>query len=46
MFALKMSTLSPQVDEGENPLAFSQIFQLIPEGGSYYVYVLFTIFKV
>lgn len=25
------------VDDGENPLAFSQTFQLIPEGGSYYV---------
>ncbi|EPQ58553.1 nuclear transport factor 2 [Gloeophyllum trabeum ATCC 11539] len=25
------------VDDGENPLQFSQVFQLIPEGGSYYV---------
>jgi hypothetical protein len=28
-----------QVDDGVNPLQFSQVFQLIPEGGSYYVYV-------
>lgn len=28
-----------QVDDGEYPLKFSQVFQLIPEGGSYYVYV-------
>ncbi|KAI0093801.1 nuclear transport factor 2 [Irpex rosettiformis] len=26
------------VDDSTNPLAFSQIFQLIPEGGSYYVF--------
>ncbi|KAF9484889.1 nuclear transport factor 2 [Pholiota conissans] len=26
------------VDDGENPLNFSQVFQLIPEGGSYYVF--------
>jgi hypothetical protein len=26
------------VDEGENALNFSQVFQLIPDGGSYYVY--------
>ncbi|KZT20279.1 nuclear transport factor 2 [Neolentinus lepideus HHB14362 ss-1] len=26
------------VDDGENPLQFSQVFQLIPEGGSYYVF--------
>jgi len=25
------------VDDGEHPLQFSQVFQLIPEGGSYYV---------
>ncbi|KAI9454299.1 hypothetical protein BJY52DRAFT_1285103 [Lactarius psammicola] len=25
------------VDDGTNPLQFSQVFQLIPEGGSYYV---------
>jgi len=26
------------VDDGTNPLQFSQVFQLIPEGGSYYVF--------
>ncbi|KAF8177645.1 nuclear transport factor 2 [Pholiota molesta] len=26
------------VDDSENPLNFSQVFQLIPEGGSYYVF--------
>ncbi|KAI0263710.1 nuclear transport factor 2 [Gloeopeniophorella convolvens] len=26
------------VDDGENPLQFSQVFQLIPDGGSYYVF--------
>ncbi|KIM49494.1 hypothetical protein M413DRAFT_438679 [Hebeloma cylindrosporum] len=26
------------VDDSENPLQFSQVFQLIPEGGSYYVF--------
>ncbi|KJA20289.1 hypothetical protein HYPSUDRAFT_142469 [Hypholoma sublateritium FD-334 SS-4] len=26
------------VDDGENPLNFSQVFHLIPEGGSYYVF--------
>ncbi|KIY48332.1 nuclear transport factor 2 [Fistulina hepatica ATCC 64428] len=26
------------VDDGDNPLQFSQIFHLIPEGGSYYVF--------
>jgi hypothetical protein len=26
-----------QVDDGENPLQFSQIFHLIPDGASYYV---------
>ncbi|KAK7689039.1 hypothetical protein QCA50_007730 [Cerrena zonata] len=26
------------VDDSENALQFSQIFQLIPDGGSYYVY--------
>ena len=32
--------LSPlQVDDSPNPLQFSQVFQLIPDGGSYYVYV-------
>ncbi|KAF8842494.1 nuclear transport factor 2 [Paxillus ammoniavirescens] len=25
------------VDDGQNPLNFSQVFHLIPEGGSYYV---------
>lgn len=35
------STLSysKQVDEESNPLSFSQVFQLVPDGGSYYVYV-------
>jgi hypothetical protein len=28
-----------QVDDSPNPLQFSQIFHLIPEGGSYYVCV-------
>ena len=28
-----------QVDDNENPLNFSQVFHLIPEGGSYYVSV-------
>ncbi len=27
----------PQVDDSPNPLQFSQVFQLIPDGGSYYV---------
>ncbi|KAH9948121.1 nuclear transport factor 2 [Amylocystis lapponica] len=26
------------VDDSTNPLQFSQVFQLIPDGGSYYVY--------
>ncbi|CAL1703464.1 unnamed protein product [Somion occarium] len=26
------------IDDSENPLQFSQIFQLIPDGSSYYVY--------
>ena len=26
-----------QVDDSPNPLQFSQVFQLIPDGGSYYV---------
>ncbi|GBE82685.1 nuclear transport factor 2 [Sparassis latifolia] len=26
------------VDDGANPLQFSQVFQLIPDGGSYYVF--------
>jgi len=26
------------VDDGTNPLQFSQVFQLIPDGGSYYVF--------
>ncbi|KAI0255258.1 nuclear transport factor 2 [Lactifluus subvellereus] len=26
------------VDDSSNPLQFSQVFQLIPEGGSYYVF--------
>lgn len=29
----------PQVDDNTNPLHFSQVFQLIPEAGGYYVYV-------
>lgn len=29
-----------QVDDSPNPLQFSQVFQLIPDGASYYVYVL------
>ena len=28
-----------QVDDGEHPLQFSQVFQLIPDGSSYYVCV-------
>jgi len=28
-----------QVDDESNPLSFSQVFQLVPDGGSYYVYV-------
>lgn len=28
-----------QVDDSTNPLQFSQVFQLIPDGSSYYVYV-------
>lgn len=27
----------PQVDDNTNPLQFSQVFHLIPDGGSYYV---------
>jgi hypothetical protein len=27
----------PQVDDSPNPLQFSQVFHLIPDGGSYYV---------
>lgn len=39
-----LSTLPPQltskqVDDESNPLSFSQVFQLIPENGTYYVYV-------
>src|SRR6266849_6587685 len=30
---------SVQVDDSPNPLQFSQVFHLIPDGGSYYVYV-------
>ncbi|KAI0045077.1 nuclear transport factor 2 [Auriscalpium vulgare] len=26
------------VDDSQNPLQFSQVFQLIPDGGSYYVF--------
>ena len=26
-----------QIDDSPNPLQFSQVFQLIPDGGSYYV---------
>ncbi|KZT70201.1 nuclear transport factor 2 [Daedalea quercina L-15889] len=26
------------VDDNENPLQFSQVFQLVPEGGSFYVF--------
>jgi hypothetical protein len=26
------------VDEEQNPMQFSQSFQLVPEGGSYFVY--------
>ena len=29
--------LSLQVDDSPNPLQYSQVFQLIPDGGSYYV---------
>ena len=29
-----------QVDDSQNPLQFSQVFQLVPEGGTYYVCVL------
>ncbi len=32
-------TNDTQVDASENPLQFSQIFQLYPENGSYYMYV-------
>lgn len=28
-----------QVDDSPNPLQFSQVFHLIPDGASYYVYV-------
>ncbi len=35
----QLMTLVIQVDGGENPMQFSQVFHLIPEGGSYYVYV-------
>ena len=28
-----------QVDDSPNPLQFSQVFHLIPDAGSYYVYV-------
>ena len=28
------------MDDSQNPLQFSQVFQLIPDAGSYYVYVL------
>jgi len=31
--------LSVQVDDSPNPLQFSQVFNLIPDGGSYYVCV-------
>lgn len=29
------------MDDGEHPLQFSQVFQLVPENGTYYVYVLY-----
>ena len=29
-----------QVDEEANPMPFTQFFQLAPDGGSYFVYVL------
>ena len=36
-----------QVDDSQNPLQFSQVFQLVPDGGSYYVYVApFLSFKL
>ena len=28
-----------QVDDSTNPLQFTQLFHLIPDGGSFYVYV-------
>lgn len=28
-----------QVDDSPNPLPFTQLFQLVPEGQTYYVYV-------
>ena len=31
------------VDDSPNPLQFSQVFHLIPDGGGYYVYVLLLI---
>ncbi|KAH9057532.1 nuclear transport factor 2 [Lactarius vividus] len=41
----KVTTLDAQpvtgllvVDDSPNPLQFSQVFQLIPDGGSYYVF--------
>ncbi|TFY61213.1 hypothetical protein EVG20_g7140 [Dentipellis fragilis] len=38
--ALELTCAAPQVDDSPNPLNFSQTFQLIPDSGSYYVYVL------
>ena len=35
-----MTPVLPQVDDSPNPLQFSQVFQLIPDGGSYYVCVI------
>lgn len=34
---LSFQYTAPQVDDSPNPLQFSQVFQLIPENGSYYV---------
>lgn len=32
-------SLLRQVDDGPNPLSFSQVFQLVSDNGTYYVYV-------
>lgn len=36
--AIRLTTNSVQVDEEERAMSYTQIFQLLPEGGSYYVF--------
>jgi len=42
---LRLSLSRSQIDDSENPLQFSQIFQIIKEGETYYVYVFFFTLK-